>query len=101
VEWGHTGPRSLRAVSSRTFSMFDFEGSRGRGRPIVALLPVSPSPMVESSGVPEIYVGSLYEGSLSLIWRSEPSSIPRGIRHRTVLGCIDEKLEKVEEKSFR
>ena len=51
---GRTGPRSLRAVSSRTFSMADFEGSRGRGRTMVALLPFSRSPMVcGSREVPE------------------------------------------------
>lgn len=43
---GRTGPRSLRAVSSSTFSMLDFEASRGRGRTMVALLPFSRSPMV-------------------------------------------------------
>jgi hypothetical protein len=49
VGWdeGRTGPRSLRAVSSRTFSMADFEGSRGRGLTMVALLPFSRSPIVD------------------------------------------------------
>lgn len=43
---GRTGPRSFSAVSSRTFSMADLEGSRGRGRTIVALLPFSRSAIV-------------------------------------------------------
>ena len=42
-----TGPRSFSAVSSRTFSIADFEGSRGPGRMSVALLPFSRSPMFD------------------------------------------------------
>jgi hypothetical protein len=40
----------LRAVSSRAFSMADFEGSRGRGLTMVALLPFSRSPIVDGQG---------------------------------------------------